>query len=843
MSELSRLVTFLQQRRCKQGEKCTHTGLYIPAKGSFHIQDSEHIDQFWTLYNDAYYASLQLGYKLPLGITETHEELSPILVDIDINNTIAFGMERKYTMYDVQMIVQQYFRVIQKYIINPELCAHIFQKQSPRMHPKKNDIVKDGVHIMFKDIIVNKQIHKRIHNDVKNWIVENESKFMHITENPSSLIDDSVVAGNWFIYGSSKEDDTSAYTCTHVMDTDACLPFTMTAIPQMFSIKGHTKQSNCNILNDNQTHHVVQDTFENNCHQDELKHLVSMLNISRCEDEPLWIRIGWCLHNIDPNSLQLWIDWSKQSDKFEEGVCERKWKKFRDTGYNIKSLYQWAKNDSPVVFEEFINQMVKVKIEYSIGCGAHYDIACIMHAKYHHMFCCANPKRMDEWYEFKDHRWQEMPGGYLLMNIMSKELAPQFTELANRYKHGLLHADVRVVKENKDKMDKCLKLAYQVKDNSFKTGILKECSRMFFDPLFDKHKDNDCNLIGFNNGVFDINTLSFRDGAPDDYITKTTGNNFVEYSWNDPIVKDIYHFLQKIQPNENMLNYLLMVLSSFLGGSTEDQTFQIWTGSGSNGKTTILELFEKSFGEEYTGKFPVTLLTKERASSGAATPELHDVMKKRLASMQEPNDNDVIYTGAMKEYTGGDKIYSRGLFSNPTPFKPQFKLVLLCNKMPTIKGWDYGTWRRIRVLHFSSSFVDNPNPNNSSEFAKDRKLNNKFDEWKEAFMWILIDKLKEYKKHGIKEPTQVMQASKDYKKKSDMYEQFLDDTFFITENETDRMSIAELYDAFRCWWRSSMSGTLPNKNDLMDYVQANTKIKRVNRNNLGCIRPKSQENA
>ena len=397
-----------------------------------------------------------------------------------------------------------------------------------------------------------------------------------------------------------------------------------------------------------------------------------------------------------------------------------------------------------------------------------------------------------------------------------------------------------LVKENKERMDKCLKLAYQMKDNSFKNGVLRECSRMFFDPLFDKKKDSNCNLIGFRNGVFDINTLTFRDGNPDDYITKTTGNDFIHFSKDDPIIDEIYNFLRKIQPDECMLQYLLTVLSSFLGGSTEDQTFQIWTGSGSNGKTTLLELFENAFGEEYTGKFPVTLLTKERASSSAATPELHDVMKKRLASMQEPNDNDVIYTGAMKEYTGGDKIYSRGLFSNPTPFKPQFKLVLLCNKMPQIKGWDYGTWRRIRVVNFSSSFVDNPNPNNQNEYAKDRKLNTRFESWKEAFMWILIEKLKEYRNKGVVEPPQVLQASKEYKKKSDSFNEFIDDTFIVTNDDQDKMSITETYDVFRLWWRSSMSGPVPSKNDLLDYIGSNTKIKRLNRNLFGRVKAKIQ---
>ena len=48
-----------------------------------------------------------------------------------------------------------------------------------------------------------------------------------------------------------------------------------------------------------------------------------------------------------------------------------------------------------------------------------------------------------------------------------------------------------------------------------------------------------------------------------------------------------------------------------VGGSTEEQTFQIWIGSASDGKSTLIDMFEKTFSEEYTGNFPVRNLTKK----------------------------------------------------------------------------------------------------------------------------------------------------------------------------------------------------------------------------------------
>lgn len=842
MLSINELLLFLGKHKVSNGSPPTHTGMYFPLQGAWSVPE-EAMPEFWDKFNTAYECHVLKNKRFGIGLTEVQPEWAPLLIDLDFKYDTQKGDERLYTIeIDIKGVIAIYRELVRQCVESPDLTAHVFEKPNPRF---VNSQMKDGVHIMFANVVVPKGVRQWIHQQAREKI-RGSSLFRGLCEDPSELVDMCAATNNWLMYGCLKREDNHPYLLTYQFAHDQEDPEPMDPLvenPSMFSIRNKPRS---NVLESFEFPTKTIQTLESHdtaptefTDERKIKALLSLLSPKRYESEPDWIRVGWCLHNISKSNLELWTEWSRQSDKFQEGECEKQWRRFRNEGYKMPSLCNWARTDNPDGYEAFIKENSKMFLEYSINCGAHYDIATVLYCKYNDIFRSVNPKKSDEWYFYHEHRWKEMPGGYILMNKMSVDLSKDFIEMANFHKRCMIHHDPTVVAEHKDKRNKCLKLEYSVKDNGFKTGVLKECARMFFDPEFSNKLDTKNNLICFKNGVYEIDSAKFRDGQPDDYISKTTGIEYRTFSYKDDTVQEIVSFLSKVQPNESMREYVMKVLASFLGGSTEEQTFQIWTGSGSNGKSTIIELFERTFGDDYCGKFPVTLLTKERANSNACTPELQDVMKKRFASMQEPNDNDVIHTGAMKEYTGGDKIYSRGLFSTPTPFKPQFKLVLLCNKMPHIKGWDYGTWRRIRVVNFTSSFVDNPNPENPNEYAKDKTLSDKFDGWREAFMWMLLEYMKRYKKEGMHEPVHVVQASKEYKKRSDSYLQFIDDNFDYTANEQDKLSIQEVVDAFKMWWRNTNNTPPPGTNDLMDYINSNTKFKRVGKTQLSCITNKN----
>jgi phage/plasmid-associated DNA primase len=61
------------------------------------------------------------------------------------------------------------------------------------------------------------------------------------------------------------------------------------------------------------------------------------------DDYDIWITIGQTLHSLDESLLDQWDEWSRQSEKYREGECHRRWRSFsKDGGRGLGSLIHIA---------------------------------------------------------------------------------------------------------------------------------------------------------------------------------------------------------------------------------------------------------------------------------------------------------------------------------------------------------------------------------------------------------------------------------------------------------------------------------------------------------------------
>lgn len=147
-----------------------------------------------------------------------------------------------------------------------------------------------------------------------------------------------------------------------------------------------------------------------------------------------------------------------------------------------------------------------------------------------------------------------------------------------------------------------------------------------------------------------------------------------------------------------------------------------------------------------------------------------------------------------------------------------------CNKLPRIKAADKAVWNRVRVIPFEATFCrpDNPAPETYEEqlrqkrFPMDKQFSKKIPGLVEAFSWVLLQHRMKILNQPRVEPEKVRAATEIYRKQNDIYRQFIEEC--IIEDPDKSMSLAELYNLFKDWFKESLPGhSVPVKNEIEEY--------------------------
>lgn len=844
-------INFLNKSRIKNGTlvKPSHTGI-SKHSGKFLVDESNE-KEFYELYKQ------MMMNHCDIHLIEQHTDNGPFIIDIDLRFNIDLKT-RQYSVDFIKKVCEVYQKNIIEYFENPNVLCFVFERPSPYLYKHKANgvdsaIMKDGIHLMFPHIVSSPAVQKIIRENVIKEL-EEIGLFKTIpTDNTIYDAIDKLVIDQvgWYMYGSTKE-NVARYELTYVINSSLEIisksTYNENDLPRFLSIRNQgslavVRESKVAEIENYEIKDIVRkqsrkrDTADMNYDTQEICELVMMLNPKRADEYSEWRDLAFALHSIDASNddlLNIFDDFSQKSSKYEPGCCQKFWSKIgmRDTGgINIGSLYWWAKNDSPDKFSEFKNNRLMRIVEGSIS-GTNVDIARVLYKLYKNEWACISV-RTQKWYRFENHGWEEDECGIQLRMKISNELVNEYLKLVVQYNKNIerLEEDVlnemdkkkkfeitQKIKVIENRINIVIEITNKLKTTSFIDNVMKECKGIFYDKIFLDKLDENHYLIGFKNGVLDLTTGNFRDGFPSDYISLRCNVNYIKYSEDMEYLDDINDFLRKIQPKPELRKYMLTFISSLLEGHNADESFHFWTGSGGNGKSKLNELLVGALGN-YAIKFPITLFTQKRGASNSVSPEIVESKGKRYAYMEEPSENENINIGLMKEYTGGDIIKGRGLWSNFQEFKPQFKLVLFCNDMPKVPSDDKGTWRRIKVLQYLSSFVDNPVEEN--EFSRDKQLSEKLPKWRETFMSIMVHYyFTEYKTYGLQIPRDVEIFTTEYQKDMDMYVDFIDKFLIKTDKKTDKISFQEIHDNFKAWFQQNMNSyKFPVKNEMKKHFE------------------------
>ena len=568
-----------------------------------------------------------------------------------------------------------------------------------------------------------------------------------------------------------------------------------------------------------------------------------------------WIRVGWVLFNMsvnaqDPNKLLIvWIKFSSQASNFMFSdiidICER-WSNFDLKQHNNLtklSLYHWAKLDAPQKYNEvrsgnidfYVEETLKVvpliKQNQNVVCGD-WDLARVLYQLLKDEYVCVSIKQ-NIWYQYINHRWQLIDSGTSLRKAISTQLKEIYIHKSREYLEEI-NKDIPEDEEDKDnnkkmKTIRALHISSSLGDTKKKNNILIEAKELFYDGDFVNKLDTNFYLLGFNNGVYDFSTNEFRSGKPEDNISFSTGNDYIDIraitKFRDipvqDIIKSIHDFMNSLFPIPELCTYMWQHLASTLVGTTPDQTFNMYIGSGRNGKSVLTMLMKKVLGQYMCDVNPA-LITEKRCKVGGLAPEIVDLKGRRYAVIQESTKGDALNEGIMKQLTSGkDQVQGRSPFAlAPVSFIPQLKLVLTCNSLMKINSNDNGTWRRIRTVPFLSLFTEKPVNTDKSkpyQFLIDNTIDEKFDMWKEVFTFMLIEKCVETK-GKVNDCNIVLERSKEYQKSQDYLSEFIEERIVKVDDPGKYLRKSDLNLDFKAWYSLTYDGRPPTNKELHEYI-------------------------
>lgn len=616
-----------------------------------------------------------------------------------------------------------------------------------------------------------------------------------------------------------------------------------------------------------------------------LNELKEMLSIKRCFKITSFINIGECIYSItkDIKGLKIWEEITErlknvyhyikgeyeeiQEEKREEIInndnykeltikdidekmrdileneniykyIEKEYENFEEKNMSLGTFRYWCKNDNVLLYNEWKNNNIKNLLWICINpTGGMSDIAEVLYKKYQDKFICTSIKDQI-WYEFKDHRYQELDKAITIRKILTDELTKIFNDLLDECNIKVQKLSEGVEQEKwKLKQDACIKIIKGLKSPGFKTQILSEASEKFYYPNFSKFCNKNKNIFVFENCVLDYSLIRkdnkiidwIRDGTPDDLTTICCNQVFKFFDDDDPKLKQCYKYLSQVFVDQDIRYYFLTAIASCLKGGNDRKEFIFLTGQGNNSKSVIESIIENAFGD-YFGKPPTSLLTSKRTASSNATPELEVLRVARIAMFQEPKQTDVLNDGILKELSSGfDTIYSRALNKMPEKIHPQFTPFMVCNHIPSTDGSDIAVTNRIRIIEFTSTFSHNYPDTEEEQFKKcvfpiDKEFDRKIPELIQPFLFILIKYLYDYKFIKKPIPNQVEMAGLTYKQRNDIFKTFIDEKLtHFTDNDYDsdsddrtiiRCRIDSVFNCYKLWLQQNMS---ENKTNILEF--------------------------
>ena len=322
------------------------------------------------------------------------------------------------------------------------------------------------------------------------------------------------------------------------------------------------------------------------------------------------------------------------------------------------------------------------------------------------------------------------------------------------------------ISENARRRKSCIEMATQIDKLNITSELL----------------DTNPWLLNCQNGTLNIQTKEFRKHNQKDFITKIAN---VEYDANAdcPLWKQ---FIREIMDYKtDVINFLQTACGWAITGDIREQTMFILFGSGANGKSTFLNVILSLLGDYAMTTNTETFMKK---TGEQITNDIARLRGSRFVTTTEAEEGRRLSEPLIKKITGNDQMTARFLYGEYFSFTPNFKIFMATNHKPVIKGTDYGIWRRIKLIPFTTRIT---------EEKQDKLLEEKLKKEASGILnWLLEGAIK-WQNEGLHAPSIVLDATEEYKGEMDVIGNFIKNR--CISKAGIKIRIWELYKAYSDW--------------------------------------------
>jgi len=466
-----------------------------------------------------------------------------------------------------------------------------------------------------------------------------------------------------------------------------------------------------------------------------------------------------------------------------------------------------------------------IEYVYNNPSCTHEDVSYIFKCLYGDVLVCVSEGPRPVWYHYKDGLWSDTKGISKLKRFLVSGVAKFYTYAQDvMAKFGEADVDTysqyRFIFEkeikycNYEKMTEIYNILNKLLD-SLKTGgycntLLNHCIHHFKKDKFIENLDHNKHLLCFGEDVYNLKDCKWRKTRSIDMCSKKCGVSKDEV--NNKEIKKVNKILNDIFSINEEKDYILNVLSYLLHGGNNDSMFQIWQGTGANGKGLLAVLLKYIFGDYYA-ESNISLLTQKSAASNAASPELARLQGIRIAMFSEPEKGAKLNNGLIKKITGGEQITARKLYCDNIEYMPQFTPIIQCNTNFSLEDiTDDSIPRRLKFIEFKNQFVDQEDIKLEQHKLKDLRLkeDETLNKLKGSFMFIVLSRWEQLSRkynshiHPFKMPMNMKKTQNEFLNDNNLVKLFVKENINIIQKTEQKefkyIQLKNLIRAYKNWF-------------------------------------------